>query len=485
MFETVTSQVQEARAAQTAWAAQPLVARLAVIARARRLIAQHALELAAALGERSGRTLSETLMYEVVTLADACAFLERAAPQLLAPRRLGSRGRPLLFMGVDSEVHRVPLGVVLVIGPSNYPLYLPGVQGLQALAAGNACVLKPGLGGSASAQAFAKIMAQAGLDPRLLPVTDETAEAGQAALAAGVDKVILTGSAATGARVLESLASRLVPATMELSGCDAAFVLDGTALNGVVRALRWGLRLNAGATCIAPRRVFVEKPLALELEKRLAEATCTLPAVAVPEQVADRAIKMVSEARAAGARQLAPVGDICVSRTHGSVSFRPVLMADARPEMNLLRSDIFAPVMSLVTVSNTGEALEQYAKCPFALGASIFGPVDRARELALRVRAGSVSVNDLIAPTADPRVPFGGFGQSGFGVTRGAEGLLEMTALKTLSVHAGTFRPHYDDPREGDAQLFQTYLNAVHGPSWFGRAAHWVRLIRSMIKRGR
>ena len=109
--------------------------------------------------------------------------------------------------------------------------------------------------------------------------------------------------------------------------------------------------------------------------------------------------------------------------------------------------------------------------------------IDRARSLATRVRAGSVIINDLIVPTADPRLPFGGQGFSGFGVTRGNEGLLEMTAIKTVMVRSGRFRPHYDPVTAADTAMMLDYIAAVHGEE-----ARWPavkRLVRGLTRRGR
>ena len=170
-----------------------------------------------------------------------------------------------------SEIHREPLGVVLIIGPGNYPLFLPGVQLIQALAAGNAVLLKPGIGGTPAAQALSKLVIRAGIDPQLVAVLAESREAAGCAIEAHPDKVLFTGSAATGEKILEQLAPHLIPATMELSGCDAVMVRADADLELVVRALVFGLRLNAGATCMSPKRVLVHRSIATELEGRLAE----------------------------------------------------------------------------------------------------------------------------------------------------------------------------------------------------------------------
>ena len=465
------------RFAQPAWGAADLDARLAVVRRLRRLIARDAVGLSAAVGERPGRAPGETLALEVLPLADACRFLEREAAALLAPRRLGGKGRPAWLFGTKAEIRREPLGVVLVIAPSNYPLFLPGVQIVQALTAGNAVLVKPALECAAPMEALAALLQEAGLPDGLLGLLDTSVEAARNAVATGVDKVVLTGSAATGRRVLTDLARHLTPATMELSGNDAVFVMPGADLDLTVKALAYGLRLNGGATCIAPRRVFVDRELAQELERRLTPLVEAMPPVAVSEPVRRQVARLVEEAVAAGCR---PIGRLL---RPDEPEMAPILIADAVPELGLLREDIFAPVLSLVPVAGAEDALAAATQCPYALGVSIFGAEQEALALAGRVKAGSVTINDLVVPTADPRLPFGGRGSSGFGVTRGAEGLLEMTAVKTVSLRTGSFRPHYDPPTPADITLMADYIAAAHGDG-----ARWPavkRVLRGLMRRGR
>jgi hypothetical protein len=150
--------------------------------------------------------------------------------------------------------------------------------------------------------------------------------------------------------------------------------------------------------------------------------------------------------------------------------------------MGLLREDIFAPVVSIVPVAGDEEALENDRLCPYALGASVFGADRGARRLAARIEAGVVVVNDMIAPTADPRVPFGGRRRSGYGVTRGAEGLLAMTRVKVLLVRRGRWRPHYDAPVEATGRLGECYLNAAHARGVWARVRSAVGMLATMAR---
>jgi acyl-CoA reductase-like NAD-dependent aldehyde dehydrogenase len=474
----VAHEVAIAREAQPEWAARPIKERLAIVRRMRQMIPEYAAELAAPI-HPTRRVPGETLGAEVLPFADSCRFLEQRAASILKPYRLGARFRPLWLFGARAEVHREPFGVVLLIGPGNYPLFLTASQAVQALVAGNSVVVKPGAGAEAVTRVFAQLMEKAGLDPRLLRVLDESPESAQRAIAAGVDKVLLTGSARTGANVLAQLAPRLVPSAMELSGYDACFVRADADIDLVTKALRFSWRLNHGETCIAPHRIFVAPEVAPELKKRLtalgqeflARPTCT-PAAA-------RAAELVQDALARGAELVA--GRILPDNQ----GLTPTIVANATSDMPLLREETFAPVFSMVVVRDEEEALAAASRCPFGLGATIFGNVAQARALARRIRAGSIVINDVIAPTADPRLPFGGRGHSGFGVTRGTEGLLELTTVKVVSVRKGNNYLHFDGPDELDPPLYDALIRASHSRSWFKRMRALFQVARLFMKKGR
>jgi acyl-CoA reductase-like NAD-dependent aldehyde dehydrogenase len=390
----------DTRKAQAHWAKTPIRDRLRMIRALRHLIAENAETLAASAAAVSDRPLTEKLTSEVLPLADACRWLERNAAKVLAPRRHGLRGRPLWLGGVSFKVQRQPLGTVLVIGPGNYPLFLPGVHALHALAAGNAVLLKPAPATRPVALLFANLIRDAGLDPTLLTTLPEATEAASDAIRDGVDKVIFTGSSENGHDVLAALARTNTPSVMELSGEDPVIVLADADIDLVVRALRFGTQLNDGNTCIAPRRLIVVKEAYDDLIARLITADFPAPMI---EQVADN---------------------------------------DAAAES-----------------ANSGD---------FGLGASIFArKITKARALAARLKTGFVVINDLIVPTADPRMPFGGVKASGFGSTRGEEGLLEMTFPHVIAIRRGKSHRHFDETAAGDAHLFSAYIRAAHGRDRF------------------
>src|SRR5262249_19581292 len=199
------------------------------------------------------------------------------------PRRL----RPLWLFGERDTVYRRPRGVVGIIGTWNYPLFLNGTQMVQALVAGNAVLWKPSEAAPASATALYTLMQRAGFPAELCPMLDATREAGQALTNAAVNHVVFTGSAATGRAIARKLGERLISSTLELSGCDALFVLEDADVPLAARAAWFGATLNRGQTCLAVRRAFVQRPVytafceALsELASRASPVHLTLPAQA-------------------------------------------------------------------------------------------------------------------------------------------------------------------------------------------------------------
>jgi aldehyde dehydrogenase (NAD+) len=172
------------------------------------------------------------------------------------------------------------------------------------------------------------------------------------------------------------------------------------------------------------------------------------------------------------------------AQVHGELETlqQSIVLTGVTPSMLVARSDIFAPMLAVMGAHDLAEAVALHEACPYALTAAIFGDEKQARALALKITAGTVTVNDLIVPTVDPRVPFGGRRCSGFGVTRGAEGLLEMTAAKTIAVRRGKSTRHFDATIAAHEDLFDGVISASHRRTWSERIAG-IRQIASAAKK--
>jgi acyl-CoA reductase-like NAD-dependent aldehyde dehydrogenase len=263
----------------------------------------------------------------------------------------------------------------------------------------------------------------------------------------------------------------------ELSGCDAFLIREDADLELATRALLFGLRLNDSATCIAPRRVFVARRLAERLEAQLASALADEPRMVASAALSTRLRPLLAGALSTGATLLSPelrVFESSRAKAHADELLElPLVLSGCHPGMQLLKEDIFAPVLSLVIFDTDEEAVAQIRRCSYALGAAIFSrDIAAAQKLSAAIPAGFITINDVIFPTADPRLPFGGRGRSGFGVTRGAEGLLEMTQVKVVTTSRGKSRPHFDPPGAAEEKLFLAWIAAAHG----ARGTRWPAL---------
>jgi acyl-CoA reductase-like NAD-dependent aldehyde dehydrogenase len=485
--------VSKARAAQQAWWRLPVHERLRPVRAFRHLLATEYESLCDAVARDIGKPTEESLGGDILPLAEACRFLERRAAGLLRARRVSSGTRPLWMFGQVDAIHRRPRGVVGIIGTWNYPLFLNGVQIVQATTAGNAVIWKPSEVAPSSATALFRLVEKAGFPKNLVQCMDATREGGAALAEADVDHVVFTGHADTGRRLAKRLGERLVSSTLELSGCDAEFVLEDADIDLAARAAWFGATVNRGQTCIAVRRAFVQRanyPAFCETIRALS-ASAQPVQLALPA-AAGQAERLVRDAIASGGRLASEPPPSNPDLPAGS--FRPTAILDAKPDMAICREAAFAPVVAVLPYDNLEDAVAMESQCPYALGASVFTrDRQRAEALASRLRTGIVAINDVIATIAHPATPFGGRGISGWGVTQGPDGLLEMTIPQVVSHKSGRFRPHYDmsfDLAAGRSMtshgdLVRGLLESGHAPNLSTRMRGWRRLFSAVRGMGK
>ena len=468
----VQKAINDARAAFQDWRRLELSTRLKIVRTVRLNLATHtessSLELC------GNRTPEEFLVSEIIPFLDACKYLERNAKKVLRTRSLSSRWNPIWLRGVRHKIVREPLGVVLSIAPSNYPFFLPAVQCLQALTAGNAVLLKPAIGGEQAARTFEALLLRSGLPSGLLQVLPSSPSVASEALAQSVDKVLLTGSFETGRAILAQAAKSVTPSVVELSGCDGALVYPDADLKLAAACLAFGLTLNSGHTCIAPRRAFVWREVANSFRNALTAALASHPAIVLASNQHALLKKTVINALRAGAQLL-----------HGSVNdssiHAPIVFGNITPGSPILLYENWGPILSIVEVQDEDEAVRAFNNSSFGLGASVFTRSEtRARDAARNLVAGSICINDVIVPTADSRVPFAGRKHSGFGITRGAEGLLEMTAVKVISSRAGYQHFHLRPSSPHQLKVLSGYSQFAYGVKMRGLAALCSVLIKSL-----
>lgn len=413
----VKSAAEAAAAAQAAWAAKPPREKAAVFHKAAALLQQHVDELALWITRETGAILPKG-QHEV---REAIAFCEHAASMPMQPQGQVLPSVP----GRTSLARRVPMGVVGVISPFNFPLILTIRVVAPALAAGNAVVIKPDArtpvsGGTLLAQLFEA----AGLPPGVLHVLPGGAEVGEALVSEpAVQMVSFTGSAAVGRRVGELAARQLKKVSLELGGTNALVILEDADLDLAASNAAWGAWLHQGQICMATNRVIVHESIAAALTERLVAKAQHLPVgdgatqqVAlgplIDERQRDRVHALVQQSVQAGAQLLA-------GGTYEGLFYKPTVLAGVKRGMRAHDEEVFGPVLNLISFKTDDEAVALANDHAGGLAAAVISKnVGRATALAQRLKAGMVHVNDQTV-NDDIVNPFGGPGVAGNGSVHG------------------------------------------------------------------
>lgn len=479
----VVGAVCAARAAQRAWREVPIRDRAAAMNRVRREIYARRESIASILERETGKPAFEAL-FEVMIIADSAAWAAAQGPRALRARRFQSRQVATLRKTV--EIRWEPFGVVGVIAPWNYPLLLAGSPMFAAIVAGNGVVLKPSEMTPSCGIALVEAIRAAGIPSDLVQCIQGDGAAGRHLIESGIDRLFFTGSEATGRKVAAACGERLIPFSLELGGSDAAIVLDDadpvTAAAGIV----WGRFSNAGQTCVAPKRVFAVDSIYDRLVEELARAVAALRVGGGPDRDVAPLIRPSQAATLAGQRRDAMErGARALVRNDPrspSDSAAPAeILVDVDERMRIMREETFGPLLPVMRVRSADEAVEKANASPFGLSASIWtGNTRRGIELARRIEAGTVMVNDVVAEAAMTEVPHGGVKASGIGRMHGLVGLTDVAQPKTIVVdrfsrwRQAWWFPYTDRMTEGISAFF----HFMHGRGFWSRIAAGIKAVR-------
>jgi len=434
------------------------------------------------VGQECDKTEADVIG-EVFQTANLIRFLVKNAPSILKTRSRSAF--PLLHK--RTWVEYVPLGVVGAISPWNYPIVLPAAAALQALAAGNTVVQKPSEHATETARLLQELWLQAGATDGLWTLVEGGPETALALAKSGVDKIAFTGGERGGRAILAAAAESLTPTIMELGGSDAMLVCPDANLQRAAEGAVWGAFYNAGQSCIGVRRCFAHQQVA--------------------DSFAEEAVKHTS--KLAGEKSASPNGpDFGSIRTSGQIerlkaavadavekgatlafgpsdpiqqSCQPTVLTCVRPGMKVMDEELFAPILSIISVASMDEAVALANASSQGLAASVWSQDgSAARTLARRLQAGGVTINDCLVHFAVPSLPFGGVKRSGFGRSHGEEGLKEFCSAKAFLENrislAREFHWFSSPRRHG---LFRKFLGVLHPLHWTDR---FTSLFRSAKK---
>lgn len=478
--DEVRAVVEKSRRAQPAWAALGVRKRMQIVRRFRKLLNDRSFEVAELICRESGKPIPEAIAAEVLVVQDAAEFSARSAPEMLRAEPV-PHSNPAMKTKRGKLVYE-PLGVIGIISPWNYPFSIPSTETLSALVLGNAVVLKPSELTPACALKLQSLLYQAGVPHDVMQVVLGEGPAGAALIDSRIDKIIFTGSVATGRRVGLAAAQKFLPCVLELGGKDPFIVLDDADIEVASSGAVWGAFMNAGQTCLSVERCYVHRSLyerfvdlcvkkaqALKVGNGLDRATDVGPMIdarqlkIVEDQVAD-AVEKGATVLTGGHR----LPDL------GPNFYTPTVLTGVNLDMRLMTEETFGPLLPVIPFDSDNEAVALANNSEFALAASIWtGNRKRGEAMAHRIEAGTVMVNDAIAGFGICEAPHGGFKASGVGRTHGLPGMGEMVRVRYIDVdrlmmkkpwwygYAGAFREQIQG--FGDALFGGTASRRVKG----------------------
>ena len=428
-----------ARMAQPRWAATPVADRKRIMLRFHDLLLAHRDEGLDIIQWETGKTRMDALK-ELLGACTIARHYARDAGRLLAPQRV--RGMFPGLTRVRVEYH--PVGVVGVISPWNYPLYLGVGDVIPALMAGNAVVLKPDHQTSLTALWGVDLLHRAGIPPRILQTVLGYGPTLGPEITERADYLMFTGSSAVGAEIASRCGARLVGCSMELGGknalivtadadparaarsrCAAASTTPGSCASGSSGSTRWVRSMSPSwpACCLGSR----------SLRMRAVVGWGTDYGSLISAEQLERVQTVVADAVDKGAEVL--TGGTALPQV-GPYFYAPTLLAGVTPDMTAYRNETFGPVTAVAQVGSDEEAIELANDTDFGLNASIqVRDSDRGLEIGRRLRVGTVNVNEAYeAAFGSTAAPMGGMGLSGLGRRNGDQGLLRFTEPQTLAV---------------------------------------------------
>lgn len=429
--QEVDDAVRAAGLAQKGWAQKSDQERCEAIGKVAQVLEENAGYLAELITREQGKPLSGPgSRFEM----EACAGWTQVAASLELPPEVVYEDDERL-----DTLHRIPVGVVAAITPWNWPLLIAIWQIIPAIRMGNTVVLKPSEYTPIATLEMVRLINEVLPKGVLNTVTGDGRIGGKLTSHPDINKIMFTGSEATGRRIIEASAKNLSPITLELGGNDAAIIMPGTDIKAIANDVFWGAFLNAGQTCAAIKRLYVHED---DYEAALSELGSIASQIKIGDGMDETVLigplqnsmqfekvkTLIADARANGS-DVREFGDV-----PGKGYFLPLtLVGDIQDGQRLVDEEQFGPVLPIIRYRDVNDAIDSANGLDAGLGASIWADdAATAKELALRIEAGTVWVNQHSA--IHPMVPFGGNKSSGYGVEFGVEGLKAVTQGRVVSI---------------------------------------------------
>ncbi len=438
----VKNAVSYARQAFELWSYTSMSEREKVMRKLQKLVMRQRHELLDVVQRETGKARAHALE-ELVHVVMTARFLEKNAADVIKTR---SRNGAVPFM-TKTTVNHMPVGVVGVIAPWNYPFSLAMIDTLAAIMAGNSVVLKPDLQTTWSALNAVRLLEQAGLPEGVVTVVTGDGPSVGKALVEQADYICFTGSTETGRAIAQQVGERLINASLELGGKNAMIVCADADIDRFVDVALSSCFTSAGQLCVSTERIYIANEIFDAFKSafvaRAKEITLgshlgwgyDMGSITSKEHL-ERIVDAVKQARSEGA--VVECGGN-VRTDIGPLVFEPTVLTNVNRTMEISHKEVFGPVVYLTPFSSIDQAIDMANDNAYGLSASIITKNMRAAgDIAARLNCGSINVNEGFAATfGSVEAPMGGMGQSGSGRRQGPEGILRFTEAQTVSIQRG------------------------------------------------
>ncbi|MCX2929937.1 aldehyde dehydrogenase family protein [Mycobacterium sp. CVI_P3] len=390
-----------------------------------RLCDEREADIAEALAADLGRSAVEAWLGDVASTKAEAVFARKHLRKWLARQRVSL---PIAQLPGRAWIQYDPLGVVLVIGPWNYPFYLLMAPVVAAVAAGNGVVIKPSELAPATSALVARLVPQY-LDTDAIRVVEGDAQTTQDLLAMGFDHALFTGGTEIGRKIMTAAASTLTPVTLELGGKSPAIVAADADIEVTARRLAYTKLINSGQTCIAPDYVLVDAAVADELVAKIvaniAEYRSAPSLPIVNERQFDRLTTLIATTS----------GTVVTGggSEHAGLRIEPTVIVDPSPDDAVMSDEIFGPILPIMRVKSSSAAVEFVNSRPKPLALYVFTKnSSAARDIIDRTPSGGAVVNHAMMHCLVPQLPFGGVGASGMGAYHGKWGFEALSHRRAV-----------------------------------------------------
>lgn len=431
----ISSTFSKARDAFKQWKDLSIDKRCGYLRNLRKEIVERKEELVEAIKLDTGKPDVEVLMSDVLATLTMIKYYEENTEKILKTEK---RKTPLEYPKHSSYVDYIPMGVVAMISPWNYPFQLSVVPAITALAAGNTVVLKPSEITPITGEKIEEFFTKAGFPDGVFQVLQGGGRVGEKMIEEGPDKVFFTGGIETGKKMMEKASDHLIPVELELGGNDAMIVFEDADIDRAVKGAVYGSLANAGQLCVAIERIYVQESIEKEFIQKVLEEINKIDIgterdVEMGPMILEKQIDVVKDhvddALEKGA-------DLLTEMRSEDNFLHPIVLSQVTHDMKIMQEETFGPTVPIMSFKSEEEAVKLANDTQYGLNASVWTQNKRkAKRVVSKLETGNCYVNDAVKNVGSPYLPFGGVKNSGIGRYHGPEGLRSFTETRSVMIN--------------------------------------------------